>query len=198
MWCRDNDEDSGGWYLQVIFFMRQLVVLLCLSHENVDCWSVDGGGCRELCVSGLTRLEGAQLGFLWKAMDHDLCWLCRPCSYAGVQIQHWEKIQLLWALQRMDDEEKKIQLPLHGAVWCQSQCTWGSILKWKRLSLVSWLCWGSLCALSKMPAQQENVVGMGIWLMALLPYQLWRMSDRRQFHVGNAAVAVGGTAQSEE
>lgn len=93
---------------------------------------------------------------------------------------------------------RKIQLPLHGADWCQSQCTWGSILKWKRLSLVSWLCWGSLCALSKMSAQQENVVGMGMWLMASLPYQQWSISDRRQFHVGNAAVAVGDTALNEE
>lgn len=65
-------------------------------------------------------------------------------------------------------------------------------------SLVSWLCWESLCALSKMPAQQENVVGMGIWIMASLPYQQWNISDRRQFHVGNAAVAVGDTALNEE
>lgn len=103
-----------------------------------------------------------------------------------------------WGLFRGWMLRRKTQLPLHGADWCQSQCTWGSILKWKRLSLVSWLCWGSLWALSKMPAQQENVVGMGIRLMASLPYQQWSISDRRKFHVGNVAVAVGDTTLNEE
>lgn len=66
-------------------------------------------------MSGLTLLEGAQLGFLWTAMDHNLSWLCRLCSCVGVQIQDSEKIQKLWAFRRRDAEEKNPAAP----PWCR-------------------------------------------------------------------------------
>lgn len=66
-------------------------------------------------------------------------------------------------------------------------------MRWKSFSLVSWLCWESLCALSELPAQQGNAVGMGFATSHEVS-----LIDRRYFRAGNAAVGVGDMALNEK